>query len=109
MYLSVVRKGMTLTSHTLIYHCLIYLHQTIFQKTVLKVSAIAYMSKSDVKRFFYYRRKFQNMNVTLALVLSDNDSCLFSLLASVNVTSEVQYVKDKALNNSLHLLLLIKL
>src|SRR4029434_7433177 len=42
------------------------------------------------------------MNVTLALVLSDNDICLRSLLASVNVTSEVQYVKDKALNNSLH-------
>jgi len=42
---------MTLTSHTLIYHCLIYLHQTILQNRFLKVSAIAYMSKSDVKRF----------------------------------------------------------
>jgi len=48
------------------------------------------------------------MNEALALVLSENDSCLRSLLASVNVTSEVQYVKDKALNNSLHLLLVIK-
>ena len=48
------------------------------------------------------------MNDTLALVLSDNNICLRSLLASVNVTSEVQYVKDKALNNSLHLLLVIK-
>src|SRR4029434_2358504 len=44
--IDVVRKGMTLTSHTLIYHCLIYLHQTILQNRFLKVSAIAYMSKS---------------------------------------------------------------
>src|SRR4029434_7154501 len=56
MYLSVVRKGMTLTSHTLIYHCLIYLHQTIFQ-----VSAIAYMSKSDVKRFFIIDGSFKTV------------------------------------------------
>ena len=43
---------MTLTSHTLIYHCLISLHQTIVQNRFLKVSAIAYMSKSDVKAMF---------------------------------------------------------
>ena len=45
-------------------------------------------------------------NVTLALVLSDNDSGLRSLLANVNVTSGVQYVKDKTRNNSLHLLVI---
>ena len=65
---------MTLTSHTLIYHCLIYLHPTILQNGFLKVSAIAYMSKSDVKRFQVSKRSVKKMNVTLALGLSDNDS-----------------------------------
>ena len=66
---------MTLTSHTLIYHCLIYLHQTILQNRVLKVSAIAYMSKSDVKSLTEVsKRSVIKMNVTLALVLSDNDT-----------------------------------
>ena len=52
---------MKLTSHTLIHHCLIYLHQTIVQNRFLKVSAIAYMSKSDVKRFFIIDGSFKTV------------------------------------------------
>src|SRR4029434_10188805 len=58
---SVIMKGMTLTSHTLIYHCLIYLHQTIFQKTFFKsVSNSLYEQIKKNQKIFYYRRKFQN-------------------------------------------------
>src|SRR4029434_3997883 len=59
-----VVKGMTLTSHTLIYHCLIYLHQTIVQTRVLKVSAIAYMSQSDVKIFLLWTEVVKTVTYT---------------------------------------------